>query len=103
MLSCAVMKPGNALPAWAPVRVLAGHGPESANLKEVRPEIEAFFSGSKDLVWQKDLLSRNNVEIIISGPMERTLGNWESNFGSNYLQIYNTGEYRSLQGNKILW
>jgi hypothetical protein len=85
---------GNALPAWASVFVLAGHGPESANLKEIKPEIAAFYSGSKDLGWQEDFLAHNNVSLIISGPVERTLGDWESRFGSDYVRINKSGEYR---------
>ena len=34
---------GNALPAWAPVRVVIGHGPESVGLTELQPRVEAMF------------------------------------------------------------
>jgi hypothetical protein len=36
---------GNALPAFAPVRVVIGHGPESIGFERLRPQVEAFFEG----------------------------------------------------------
>ncbi|MEI8130837.1 MAG: hypothetical protein WCG34_00285 [Leptolinea sp.] len=90
----ATYETGNVIPAWAPVYVLAGHGPESANLKDIRPEISAFFSGAKDMEWQKEMLSRFGVQFIISGPSEKAQGNWEAVFGSNYILIYQQHEYK---------
>lgn len=37
---------GNALPAWAPVRVVIGHAPESQGIQDLRPRVQAFFSES---------------------------------------------------------
>jgi hypothetical protein len=37
---------GNALPAWAPVHVVIGHGPESVGLERLQPLAEAFFLGN---------------------------------------------------------
>ncbi len=85
---------GNAIPAWVPVFVLAGHGPESANLKQVLPEVEAFYSGGKDLIWQRDFISRNGVDFIIAGPNEKVLGLWETRYGEEYVKIYDQGEYQ---------
>ena len=34
---------GNALPAFAPVRVVIGHGPETIGFDRIRPDVEAFF------------------------------------------------------------
>jgi len=85
---------GNVFPAWAPVHVLAGHGPESAYLIDIRPEISAFFSGAKDMEWQKEMLSRFAVQYIISGPPERALGNWEAVYGSKFILIYQQQEYK---------
>lgn len=33
----------NALPAWVPVRVVVGHGPESVHAAQLKPQIEVFF------------------------------------------------------------
>lgn len=85
---------GNALPAWDAVFVLAGHGPESAHLKQVLPEIRAFYSGDKDPEWQKDFIERNFIDFIACGPAERALGDWEKKFGDTYKTVYDRGEYR---------
>jgi hypothetical protein len=84
---------GNAIPAWAPVRVMAGHGPESANLKAVLPEVNNFFGGGKDLSWQNEFINKNKVRFIIAGPAERNLGNWETTFGRVYQLIYRVEGY----------
>lgn len=34
---------GNALPAWAPFRVVIGHGPESVGLSELSQQVTAFY------------------------------------------------------------
>ncbi|NMB54917.1 MAG: hypothetical protein GYA15_09475 [Leptolinea sp.] len=85
---------GNALPAWDAVFVLAGHGPESANLKLVLPEIRAFYSGDKDPEWQKNFIERNRIDFIVCGPAERALGDWEKKFGDMYKTVYDRGVYR---------
>ncbi|MEX2326546.1 MAG: hypothetical protein WD558_02340, partial [Pseudomonadales bacterium] len=36
---------GNALPAWAPLRVVVGHGPESVGLDKLWPRLQAFYQG----------------------------------------------------------
>ncbi len=38
---------GNGLPAWAPLRVVIGHGPESVNLASLQPQVECILSGVK--------------------------------------------------------
>jgi hypothetical protein len=67
----------NPLAAWAPVRVVAGHGPESAGLAELRPKIDRFFqiSGSDD--ERMELIERERITFVIHGPKERALGDWE--------------------------
>lgn len=34
----------NRVPAWAPVRTITGHGPESIGAKDIEPRIQRFFS-----------------------------------------------------------
>ncbi len=45
----AAFETGNALPAWAPLRVIIGHGPESVQLAELEPQVALFlrFGGSR--------------------------------------------------------
>jgi hypothetical protein len=37
---------GNALPAWSPLRVVVGHGPESAGLDRLLPLVQRFFDAA---------------------------------------------------------
>lgn len=84
----------NPMPAWAPVYVLAGHGPESANLKTVEQEIQAFYSGLKDDLWQEDFLLQNSVDFIIFGPNERLLDTGKTFPGRTFEKIYDQFEYQ---------
>jgi uncharacterized membrane protein len=68
---------GNALPAWAPVRVVIGHGPESVNLAELRPEVEAFYAGATPRAARMRLLREYKVGYVFWGPEERALGDWD--------------------------
>lgn len=60
----------NALPAWAPVRVITGHGPESVNLSEIAPRVNSFYQfeeTSEDL----KLLNEFGIRYVYYGPIER--------------------------------
>lgn len=59
---------GNALPAWAPVRVVIGHGPESVGLEDLEPQVEAFLSGGLSTEEAWDLLARFQVRYVLAGP-----------------------------------
>jgi hypothetical protein len=66
----------NALPAWAPIRVLAGHGPESANLEDILPRVNAFFDEDTSDRERQVLLEEFDVRFVFWGPEERALGAW---------------------------
>jgi hypothetical protein len=84
----------NALPAWAPVRVLAGHGPESAGLAETLPEIEAFYGKAEQPIDRADFLKENEISLVIWGPEERALGGWSPQ-GEAFLEpVFEEGEYQ---------
>jgi len=94
----------NALPAWAPVFVLAGHGPESANLKSILPDIEKFYSGVEDKQWQERFLSNNSVDYIVIEPHERLFTSNLVFSGRKFIKIYDKSGYQlfrveSLNGN----
>jgi hypothetical protein len=67
---------GNALPAWAPVRVLIGHGPETINLDVLRPRVESFFHPTTEDAEREVLLEEFEVSWILVGPAESAAG-WE--------------------------
>ncbi|MGB2897594.1 MAG: hypothetical protein WBB65_15725 [Anaerolineales bacterium] len=85
---------GNALPAWVPVRVLIGHGPESANLEAIMPEVSAFFNEEWDEDQREKFLEEQQVEYVFYGPSERELGDWDPDLSSGLIRRYNERGYR---------
>lgn len=79
---------GNALPAWAPVRVIVGHGPESVFLEELEPRVEMFFRSDTPDVERQSLLSEFDVQYVYWGDGERALGDWDPRQGENLYPIY---------------
>jgi len=65
---------GNALPAWAPVHVVIGHGPESARLEALRPRVAAFYAAETPDAERRALLEELGVRWVLWGPQERALG-----------------------------
>ena len=58
---------GNSLPAWAPVSVVIGHGPESIRLSEVKPQVEAFYNRNTSDESRLALIERFNIQFVLSG------------------------------------
>ncbi len=56
---------GNALPAYAPVVVYLGHGPETAYADRKKSEVEAFYrAGTSDVVRQA-LVREAGIEYVV--------------------------------------
>ncbi len=83
----------NALPAWAPVYVLIGHGPESVRSAEIMPRIEAFFRASTSDEERLALLKQFQVRYLIWGPLEQALGTWDPRQAPYLEQVYRRGAY----------
>jgi hypothetical protein len=66
----------NSLPAWAPVRVVAGHGPETAGLAELLPRIDSFYQVLATNDDRMALIVDEQIDYVIHGPRERAQGNW---------------------------
>lgn len=92
---------GNALPAWAPVRVLIGHGPETVGLAELSADVEAFYDAETSDAQRMELLRAYGIDFVFLGAAERGLGSWHpysSEYMLEYLQplvVY--GDYRVFQ------
>jgi hypothetical protein len=84
----------NALPAWAPLRVVAGHGPESVGLAELRPRVEAFYSSVINDEDRRQLLREQKVRFVIWGPLERKLGDWDPGTAPYLEKVYEAGEFQ---------
>jgi hypothetical protein len=87
-------KTANSLPAWIPVRVIAGHGPESVNLKNELSNIERFFSDQNDEQWQRDFIKINQIRFIVITPETTRLYGWHLADGLPLQKIYDSGDYK---------
>ncbi len=89
----AAYRTGNPLPAWAPVRVIIGHGPESVGLKEFSAQITKFFNQQTPDTFRQEFIAVHGVDYVFWGPNERQLGGWEP-VDSDYLErIYSVSGY----------
>jgi hypothetical protein len=86
---------GNALPAWTPVFVVVGHGPESVGLAELLPRITAFYQAGTPDSARIELLEEFGVDYVFWGPHERALGNWEPS-GADFLSPFYQSEGYSI-------
>jgi hypothetical protein len=89
----AAFNTGNALPAWAPVRVLVGHGPESANLARLRPQVKAFYQPDTTDGQRLALIHRYQIRYVFWGPAERSLGGWNPSQASFLQLAARNGDY----------
>lgn len=84
----------NQLPAWAPLRTVLGHGPESINAAELKPEIDQFFSeGGSDSARQA-LIDEFNIRFVILSPDEQQASSWRPDQSSFSQLIFDEGSYK---------
>ena len=88
---------GNALPAWAPVRVVIGHGPESASLAELQPQVSAFYSQDITDSARIEMIHRLDIRFVVWGPGERALGDWDPRQAPYLRVIEENGDYAVLE------
>lgn len=65
---------GNLLPAYAPMRVYLGHGPETLFAVDKGEEVRRLFAGEMSLTEQQALLAESQASYVWVGPRERELG-----------------------------
>lgn len=81
------------IPAFAPVRVPIGHGPESLGIKKILPTIDAFWNGRLDGKEQEVFLKHGGYEYIFWGPLEQVPDGWNPAKESYLEEIYSEGDY----------
>jgi hypothetical protein len=64
---------GAMLPAFAPVRVYVGHGPETVNSSEKTAIADEFFGGGMGDANRQKLLRDNRIAYVWVGPQEESL------------------------------
>lgn len=87
----------NALPAWAPLRVVIGHGPESVGLTILQSKVWQIYQAGTLESTRQNLFSELNVDYVFWGAEERLLGSWDVSAASNLRQVYNQEGYAIFQ------
>lgn len=84
---------GNALPAWAPLHVVVGHGPESVDLENLLPRIQAIYQGRTADDTRLEFFLKYGVDYVFWGPNEERFGSWVP-ANVDYLElVVDVGEY----------
>lgn len=84
---------GNNLPAWAPVRVVMGHGPETVGLADIESRVSTYFNQEGSPGNCESMFKEFNTSYLFWGPVE--IESWNSDPEDNdcLTQIYNNGDY----------
>lgn len=85
---------GNSLPAWVPVRVVQGHGPETVNLEEWQLRIEDYFLDNQGRIQCGDFFEENSIDYLFWGPEEAEQWNWNPDLKLCLERVYNANDYR---------
>ncbi len=84
---------GNALPAWVPVRVPLGLGPESVHFTRWEQRVRTFFSATLDDQQRQRFLRHWDIRFVFYGPAERGLGPWNPHQAAFLQPRYTEGAY----------
>lgn len=84
---------GNVIPAWVPIRVVIGHGPESVKFEMFSKLVEEFFGDGSIQSNRLATIKELDVSYIFLGPNERYLGNWDPKDENFLREIYNENGY----------
>lgn len=90
-------KNGNSLPAWSPMRVVIGHGPESVDLAALQPQVEAFFASPSNDSGKIEFLTQFGVGYILFGPDEKKQGAWDPAKSTFLREVYAQDGYAIYQ------
>jgi hypothetical protein len=87
---------GNVLPAYADVRVYAGHGPETVDSGRKKTEVRAFFGAGMTDDQRLALLAESHARYVFFGPAEAALCDGSACFNPDALGLeraYSAGDY----------
>ena len=87
----------NALPAWVPLRVVTGHGPESANFAIAQSMVEEFYQPGTPDARRRAMLQVFRARYVLWGPEERQLGSWDPHQASFLVPLEREGEYEVFE------
>lgn len=84
---------GNVLPAWAPLRVVIGHGPESIGLESLLPAVRRFYAESTSDRERLQMIREMDIRYVFYGPAEAELGDWVPAQAEYLREIIRRGPY----------
>ena len=87
-------KTGNSLPAWAPVRVVLGHGPETVNQSYWQGKVERTLNGVDSVDPCISMFQQEGIDYLFWGPNERDRWRFEPKQSGCLSRMYNSGEYQ---------
>ncbi|HEY9077117.1 MAG TPA: hypothetical protein VIO61_11335 [Anaerolineaceae bacterium] len=83
----------NILPAYIPVFVYIGHGPESANLAHIQPAIETLYQTNQSELEKCQYLMQVSADYLIWGVEEKKLGSWRPINSPCLYETYQSSHY----------
>lgn len=86
------VRTGNQLPAWTPVRVPIGHGPESVPFETIRDQVESFYAAASE-AERSHITGELGVDYVIVGPAERELAGGSFSPSRLLSEVYVSGPY----------
>lgn len=93
----AVYESGNLLPAYANVRALVGHGPETVNPDQKQALAKQFFNRATTDTWRRELLATYQIRYVYYGPHERAAGDFEPSRAAYLRQLYQNGDVQIFE------
>ncbi len=87
----------NTIPAWAAVRTVIGHGPESVNLEETKREVKECFDSKTTDDRRNIIFDQYSIRYLIWGPAERELGSWDPVSWSELERLYQNSTYQIFE------
>jgi len=85
---------GNNLPAWAPIKVVMGHGPETIGLNNIETEVSAiFYERELNLEDCRRMFMELKTDYLFWGPEEKSKWKVEPEDYDCLIPIYTNGDY----------
>ncbi len=78
----------NRIPAWAAVRTITGHGPESVGASEIDPLVERFFAADTADAARQTLLKELHPRFLVVTAEDLSAGRWNPVTAPYLEQIY---------------
>ncbi len=88
---------GNVLPAYAPLRVFLGHGPETIRAADKAALVSRFFDAATPDAWRRALLRQYGIDYLYYGPNEQQQGNFQPGDAPYLTPVYQNGPIQLYQ------